>query len=113
MPPRHITSETSAPTFDTDTKFESATKGLPTMRTYTDINNIDFSIVRERALNNIREDLINDWAGRFDAADIEAAFNTVVAAHRANAVIEDFLPVLVENEMKTRLIEGDLPVAAA
>lgn len=113
MPPRHVTTTTSAPTFDTDTTFENAAKGITTMRTYTDINNIDFSIVRERALNNIREDLIKDWAGRFDAADIEAAFNAVVESHRANAVIDDFLPVLVENEMKNRLQGGNLRGAAA
>lgn len=100
-----------APTFDTD--MNTATKGHATMRTYTDINNIDFSIIREKALQNIREDLINDWSGRFNAADIDAAFRAVVEAHRANAVIEDFLPVLVENEMKNRLLAGDLAVAAA
>lgn len=111
MPPRHMTTNTSAPAFNTD--MNTAKEGHATMRTYTDINNIDFSIIREKALNNIREDLINDWSGRFNAADIEAAFNAVVEAHRANAVIEDFLPVLVENEMKTRLMDGDLFDAAA
>lgn len=113
MPPRYFTTTTSAPTFDTDTTFGSIEKGFATMRTYTDINNIDFSIIREKALNNIREDLINDWSGRFTAADIDAAFNAVVEAHRANAVIEDFLPVLVENEMKNRLLDGNLHGAAA
>lgn len=100
-----------APTFNTNTN--TAMEGKATMRTYTDINKIDFSLIREKALNNIREDLINDWSGRFNAADIDAAFNAVVEAHRANAVIEDFLPVLVENEMKNRLLGGDLSVAAA
>lgn len=83
------------------------------MRTFTDINNIDFSIVRERALRNIRQDLINEWSGKFDAMEIGDAFDSVLRAHRANAAVEDFLPLLVENEMKNRLHAGELfPTAA-
>lgn len=78
------------------------------MRTYTDINNIDFSIIRERALHNIREDLVTEWADRFSAQEITEAFEAVLRAHRNQAVVEDFLPLLVEAEMKNRLTAGDL-----
>ena len=30
-------------------------------------NKIDFSIIRERALRNIREDLLAEFAGQYDA----------------------------------------------
>ena len=83
------------------------------MRNPTDINNIDFSIVRERALANIREDLINEWSDRFDAMEIADAFDSVVRARRAGAKVEDFLPILVENEMKDRLFAGELFPASA
>lgn len=83
------------------------------MRTYTDINKIDFSIIRERALNNIREDLIAEWSDRFSAQEITEAFEAVLRAHRNQAVVEDFLPLLVEAEMKNRLTAGDLKDDAA
>lgn len=83
------------------------------MRTPTDINNIDFSIIRERALRNIREDLLNEWSDRFDALEINDAFDAILRKHRAEATIENFIPVLVEAEMKNRLYAGELfPVAA-
>ncbi|MDY5785638.1 MULTISPECIES: three-helix bundle dimerization domain-containing protein [unclassified Corynebacterium] len=71
-------------------------------------NNIDFSIIRERALRNIREDLMNDWSDKYDANQIANTFDGVVAAHREGAVIEDFVPVLVEAEMRDRLRDGEL-----
>lgn len=83
------------------------------MRTYTDVNHIDFTNIRDRALENIREDLINEWSDRFDSLEIADAFDAVLRAHRSNAVIEDFLPVLVENEMKNRLMAGELFPAVA
>lgn len=83
------------------------------MRTYTDVNHIDFTNIRERALENIREDLINEWSGSFGSLEIADAFDAVLRAHRNNAVIEDFLPVLVENEMKNRLMAGELFPAVA
>ena len=83
------------------------------MRTYTDINNIDFSIIRERALHNIREDLIAEWSDRFSAQEITEAFEAVLRAHRNQAAVEDFLPLLVEAEMKNRLTAGDLKDDAA
>lgn len=70
--------------------------------------NIDFSIIRERALRNIREDLINDWADQYEANQISNTFDNVLASHRKEAVIEDFVPVLVEAEMLDRLREGEL-----
>ena len=70
--------------------------------------NIDFSIIRERALRNIREDLINDWADQYEANQISNTFDNVLASHRDEAVIEDFVPVLVEAEMLDRLREGEL-----
>lgn len=70
--------------------------------------NIDFSIIRERALRNIREDLINDWADQYEANQISNTFDNVLASHREEAVIEDFVPVLVEAEMLDRLREGEL-----
>ena len=42
-----------------------------------DINNIDFSIIRERALRNIREDLIAEWSDRFDAEEIGLALSLI------------------------------------
>ena len=75
-------------------------------------NNIDFSVIRERALNNIREDLINDWSDRYDANQISRTFDTVLEAHRGSATIEDFVPVLVEAEMLERLREGELDTVA-
>lgn len=69
---------------------------------------IDFSIIRERALRNIREDLINDWADQYEANQISSTFDNVLASHREEAVIEDFVPVLVEAEMLDRLREGEL-----
>ena len=46
-------------------------------------NNIDFSIIRERALRNIREDLLTEFAGQFDALEINDAFTLW---HRATVV---------------------------
>ncbi len=83
------------------------------MRNYTDINNIDFSIIRERALRNIREDLFTankDW---IDEMEYNDAFDAVVRHHKATAEIEDFIPVLVEAEMKERLRTGQLFPAVA
>ena len=75
-------------------------------------NNIDFSIIRERALRNIREDLLTEFAGQFDALEINDAFDAVLRTHRKTANIEDFIPVLVEAEMKERLRSRDLDVPA-
>ena len=83
------------------------------MRSFKDINNIDFSIVRERALRNIREDLIAEWSDRFDAMEINDAFDAVLRSRRAGAKVEDFLPILVEKEMKNRLYAGELFPASA
>ena len=83
------------------------------MRNYTDINNIDFSIIRERALRNIREDLFTankDW---IDEMEYNDAFDAVVRHHKTTAEIEDFIPVLVEAEMKERLRTGQLFPAVA
>lgn len=77
------------------------------------MNNIDFSIIRERALRNIREDLIAQWSTLHSAAAINATFDAVLAAHRAEATVEDFIPVLVEAEMRDRLREGNLLSPAA
>ena len=82
------------------------------MRNTTDITTIDFSNIRERALANIREDLINEWSDRFDATEIADAFDAVVRTRRAGSAVEDFLPLLVENEMKNRLYAGELFPAA-
>ena len=71
-------------------------------------NNIDFSIIREHALRNIREDLLTEYAGKYDALEINDAFDAVLRAHKNSAVVEDFVPVLVEAEMRERLREGDL-----
>ena len=71
-------------------------------------NNIDFSIIRERALRNIREDLLTEYAGKYDALEINDAFDAVLRAHKNSAVVEDFVPVLVEAEMRDRLRDGDL-----
>ncbi|MGS1092889.1 three-helix bundle dimerization domain-containing protein [Corynebacterium sanguinis] len=75
-------------------------------------NNIDFSIIRERALRNIREDLVTEWANTYPAKDIQETFDAVKAEHKNNAVIEDFVPVLVEAEMKERLRTRDLDIPA-
>ena len=75
-------------------------------------NNIDFSIIRERALRNIREDLVTEWANTYPAEDIQETFDAVKAEHKYNAVIEDFVPVLVEAEMKGRLRTRDLDIPA-
>lgn len=77
------------------------------------ITKIDFSAIRERAIDNVRQDLIKEWSGRFDAMEIADAFDAVLRAHRSNAVVEDYLPLLVENEMKDRLFSGDLFPSAA
>lgn len=69
---------------------------------------IDFSAIREKALSNIREDLINTWSDRYAANEISDHFDTVVASHRDNATIEDFVPLLVEAEMRDRLRSGSL-----
>ena len=45
-------------------------------------NKIDFSIIRERALRNIREDLLAEFAGQFDALEINDAFDAVLRTHR-------------------------------
>ena len=76
-------------------------------------NTIDFSIIRERALRNIREDLLAEYAGKFDALEINDAFDAVLRTHRSSAVIEDFIPVLVEAEMRDRLRDGELFPSAA
>ena len=79
-----------------------------------DVNNIDFSIIRERALRNIREDLIAEWSDRFDAEEIGLAFDSVLKAHRDGATLDHFIPVLVEAEMSARLRSGNLwPATAA
>lgn len=83
------------------------------MRNYTDINNIDFSIIRERALRNIREDLYNEHREWLDELEYNDAFDAVVRHHQATAEIEDFIPVLVEAEMKERLRTGQLFPAVA
>ena len=75
-------------------------------------NNIDFSIIRERALRNIREDLLVEFAGQYDALEINDAFDAVVRAHKRTATVEDFIPVLVEAEMLNRLRAGSLLAAA-
>lgn len=76
-------------------------------------NNIDFSIIRERALRNIREDLLTEYTGQFDALEINDAFDAVLRAHKRSAAVEDFIPVLVEAEMRDRLRDGELfPTAA-
>lgn len=75
-------------------------------------NDIDFSIIRERALRNIREDLVTEWEGVYPAALIEEAFDAVKAQHKDQANIEDFIPVLVEAEMKERLRAKDFDVPA-
>lgn len=76
-------------------------------------NNIDFSIIRERALRNIREDLLTEYTGQFDALEINDALDAVLRAHKRSATVEDFIPVLVEAEMRDRLRDGELfPTAA-
>ena len=75
-------------------------------------NNIDFSIIRERALRNIREDLLAEFAGQYDALEINDAFDAVVRAHKRTATVEDFIPVLVEAEMLNRLRTDSLLAAA-
>lgn len=75
-------------------------------------NNIDFSIIRERALRNIREDLLAEFAGQYDALEITDAFDAVVRNHKRTATVEDFIPVLVEAEMLNRLRAGSLLAAA-
>lgn len=76
-------------------------------------NNIDFSIIRERALRNIREDLLTEYTGQFDALEINDTFDAVLRAHKRSATVEDFIPVLVEAEMRDRLRDGELfPTAA-
>lgn len=79
-----------------------------------DINNIDFSIIRERALRNIREDLIAEWSHEFPANEIGEAFDYVLKLHRDGATLDHFIPVLVEAEMSARLRSGNLwPATAA
>ena len=76
-------------------------------------NDIDVSIIRERALRNIREDLLTEYTGQFDALEINDAFDAVLRAHKRSATVEDFIPVLVEAEMRDRLRDGELfPTAA-
>ena len=75
-------------------------------------NNIDFSIIRERALRNIREDLLAEFAGQSDALEITDAFDAVVRNHKRTATVEDFIPVLVEAEMRDRLRTDSLLAAA-
>lgn len=83
------------------------------MRSYTDVNNIDFSIIRERALRNIREDLFTEHRDWLDEMEYNDAFDAVVRHHKATAEIEDYIPVLVEAEMKERLRTGELFPAVA
>ena len=71
-------------------------------------NNIDFSIIRERALRNIREDLVTAWGKIYPAEKIERTFDSVKAQHKSNAVVDDFVPVLVDAEMKERLRNAEL-----
>ena len=79
-----------------------------------DINNIDFSIILERALRNIREDLIAEWSHEFPADEIGEAFDYVLKLHRDGATLDHFIPVLVEAEMSARLRSGNLwPATAA
>lgn len=79
-----------------------------------DINNIDFSIIRERALRNIRRDLIAEWSHEFPADEIGEAFDYVLKLHRDGATLDHFIPVLVEAEMSARLRSGNLwPATAA
>ena len=80
--------------------------------TTTKTNDIDFSIIRERALRNIREDLITEWSSVYPSELIEESFDAVKAQHKDRANIEDFIPVLVEAEMKERLRSRDLDVPA-
>ncbi|QPK83116.1 hypothetical protein G7Y29_09820 [Corynebacterium qintianiae] len=75
-------------------------------------NNIDFSIIRERALRNIREDLVTEWEDAYPAEEIQETFDAVKTEHKNNAVVDDFVPVLVEAEMKERLRSDDLDVPA-
>ncbi|WP_165165053.1 three-helix bundle dimerization domain-containing protein [Corynebacterium qintianiae] len=75
-------------------------------------NNIDFSIIRERALRNIREDLVTEWEDTYPAEEIQETFDAVKTEHKNNAVVDDFVPVLVEAEMKERLRSDDLDVPA-
>lgn len=86
-------------------------KETQTMQNFTDINNINFSIVRERALRNIRKDLVAKWSDRFEAREIKDTFDSVVHAHRKAAAVEDYLPILVEAEMNNRLRDGQLSSA--
>ncbi len=83
------------------------------MRSYTDINNIDFSIIRERALRNIRQDLFAANSNWIDEIEFNDAFDAVVRHHKATAEIQDFIPVLVEADMKERLRTGQLFPAVA
>ena len=57
-------------------------------------------------------DLLTEFAGQFDALEINDAFDAVLRTHRKTANIEDFIPVLVEAEMKERLRSRDLDVPA-
>ncbi|SDS81823.1 MULTISPECIES: three-helix bundle dimerization domain-containing protein [Corynebacterium] len=69
---------------------------------------IDFSIIREKALRNIREDLISTWSDRYAENQISDNFDSVLASHREKATVDNFLPVLVEAEMLDRLRSGAL-----
>ena len=50
-------------------------------------NNIDFSIIREHALRNIREDLLTEFAGQFDALEINDAFELMHEGKSIRTVI--------------------------
>ncbi|WKD58267.1 hypothetical protein CAPI_08705 [Corynebacterium capitovis DSM 44611] len=71
-------------------------------------NKIDFSIIRERALRNIREDLISNWSDRYSAKKISDTFHNELATHRRRAAVDDFVPILVEAAMLNRLRGGSL-----
>ncbi|WNI13101.1 hypothetical protein RIU96_01190 [Corynebacterium sp. Z-1] len=60
---------------------------------------VDFSIMRRRALENIRHDLMVAWSGTYPAAQVSTTFEAVLRLHNARATVPDFIPILVEAEM--------------
>ncbi len=75
---------------------------------------IQFNTIQKRVLRNIRHDLLEAWTPQFSEAEINNTFDTVLAEHCSTATVEDFIPVLVEAEMRDRLRDGELfPQAAA
>ena len=73
---------------------------------------IQFNTIQKRVLRNIRHDLIEAWTPQFSEAEINNAFDTVLAEHCSTATVEDFIPVLVEAEMLNRLRTDSLLAAA-